>query len=337
MAGNDAWFVKDQKGAVKIAQELDDYLHPSINAGVSHYAATETQGHLFSVPEAGITCVGYLWHHPNLHMLSGGCMAWQDKKVMPLGCELFDMRSFMSELPLANDIGDYTLDNGYRAVVIEPLKRFQMQYEDAARGNAFDVELRAVSPAVLTSSGRHFDQIMHAKGEIHVRGKRYRVDDYCTRDRSWGEARSEAMPPFPAACWLNGIFGEDFAFNCLAIDHPDCEPLWGKECHIPGERTLLNGWVWRDGEVTPIVSVRKKTEYDTLTMIPRRVELHFLDAKQREYNAIATSVNAAPMNTWPNFNGPVFLSRWECNGFTGWGECQDLQWNDFVQAHLASG
>ena len=334
MSDQNTWFIKELHGKIPQGMPADDYLHPQVNAEVLDEASTETQGHLFSVPEAGITCMGYIWHHPRLNLLTGGCMAWQGKKTFMLGCELLDMRSFMHDRALANDIGDYQLVTGYRAQVLEPNQRFRMSYEDAARGNAFDVELNAIMPLAMATNGRHFEQAMRAKGWITLRGQRYAVDSYSIRDRTWGEARSEAIVPTPPIGWLNGIFGDDFAFSCTVIDHPELEPIWKAQFKIPAEKTLLSGWVWRDGEIVAITGARKKTHYDTRTLIPQRVDFAFTDARGRAYEATATAVNAAPTNTWMNLHAPVFLARWECNGRQGWGESQDIQWNDFVQAHL---
>lgn len=337
MSDQNTWFIKNLHGELPQGSDADDYLHPQANAAIDDPASTETQGLLFSVPEAGITCMGYIWHHPRLKLVTGGCMAWQGKKVFTLGCELIDMRNYMPDDVLAKDIGDYTLVNGYRAQVLEPQKKLRMTYSDASRGNSFDVELTGIMPLAMTANGHHFDQAMRARGEITLRGKRYDVDGYSIRDRSWGEARSEAINPVPALAWLNGIFGDDFAFSCMVADHPDLDPIWKGDIDFPAERTLLSGWVWRDGEITRMVSARKKTYYDRRTLIPERVEISFIDAKGRSYEASCVSVNAAPTNTWMNLHAPVFLARWTCNGREGWGESQDIYWNDFAQAYLARG
>lgn len=328
------WFTRDLSGSVLKCTEQDDFLHREINRGIAQSSATETQGHLFSIPEEAITCMGYIWHHPNLNALTGGCMTWQGKKTIPLGCELMDMRSFMSDAALEHDLGDYTLDTGYRAIVIEPLKKFRMLYEDKARGNAFDVELTAVMPPAMANNGRHFEQAMRTRGELTLRGKRYKVDGYSIRDRSWGEARSEAIARYPSIGWLNGIFGDDFAFSCTIVDHPDLDPIWKGRFDVPPGETLLAGWVWRDGEVLPIATARKKTHYDTRTLNPDYVTVEFADTRGNKYEAVGTAVNAASTNCWMNINAPVFLARWECNGRKGWGESQDIQWNDFTQAFL---
>ena len=331
MSDPKAWFIEQLRGELPQGVDADDYLHPAINAMIEDASATETQGLLFSVPDQGITCMGYFWHQPRRRLVTGGCMAWQGKKPFILPCELMDMRNYMSDDVLANDIGDYRLVMGYRAQVIEPRRRLRMTYEDEARGNAFDVELEAIMPLAMAPHGRHFEQAMRTRGWIRLRGKRYDVDGYSIRDRTWGEARGEAPVPTPPIGWLNGIFGDDFAFSATVIDHPDLDPIWKDHFEIAADRTLLSGWVWRDGEVVAIASGRKKTTYDTSTLIPERVAFDFIDARGREYAASCESVNAAPTNTWMNLHAPVYLARWRCNGRDGWGESQDLIWNDAAQ------
>lgn len=334
MSDNSTFFDKQYGIGFGNYVPADDLLHPVQNAAVTSYGATETQYLGFSIPEEGITSVNYLWHHPRLKVVTGGCMAWQGIKPVPTACELMDMRCYMDDSALKNDLHDYTLDNGYRARVIEPGKKFHITYADDARGNAFDVKLTAIMPPAVIPRGNHFEQMMRAEGELTLRGKRYKVNSYCTRDRSWGEARPEQILPIPALSWMNGIFSDDFAFHCNAIDHPDLNPLWAGKFDISPDKVLMGGWVWRDGELTQVTSVKKKVTYDRRTMIPTHIELRMTDAKNRVYEAEGEIVNCGHLNVWMNVSAPFCLTRWTCNGKAGWGESQDMQWNDFVQEFI---
>lgn len=334
MSDNSTFFDKQYgEGFGKFGPE-DDLLHPEQNAQILSYGATETQYLGFNIPEEGITSVSYLWHHPRLRALTGGCMAWQGIKPMPLACELIDMRCYMDDAALKNDLHDYTLDNGYRARIIEPLKKFHITYSDEARGNSFDVQLTAVMPIAMIPSSKHFEQVMRAEGELTLRGKRHKVNGYCTRDRTWGEARPEQILPIPATTWMNCVFGDDYAFHCNAIDHPDLNPLWSGKFNVAPDKVLMGGWVWRDGELVKVTSAKKKVTYDRRTMIPKRIDLRMTDAKNRVYEAEGEIVNCGHLNVWMNVNAPFCLTRWKCDGKVGWGESQDIQWNDFVQEFI---
>lgn len=307
-----------------------DFLHPEANAKCDHYSCTETQYLGFSIPEENIHAVNYLWHHPKMKTVMGGTVVFQGYKPVHLAAELIDMRNYMSDSVLANDLHDYQFDNGYRAQVIEPLKKFRVSYNDPKRDNSFDVTLEAIMPLAMWPTGRHFEQICKTSGELVLRGKKFKVDGFTVRDRSWGEARKEETMPIPCTTWMVGSFNKDFGFNCNALDHPDLNPIWKDSFNIKAEQTLLGGWMWVDGQIVPIVEARKLTHYDRKTMFPTRIELNITIKDGRKYEMVGTVTAACPFNPWINVYTPICLTRWECNGQVGFGESQDVQWNDFV-------
>ncbi|MET0660822.1 MAG: hypothetical protein ABW110_21995, partial [Steroidobacteraceae bacterium] len=266
----------------------------------------------------------------------GGSIVFQGTKRMTLGAELCDMHTYMSDSVLANGLKEFKLDNSYHVRVIEPRRQFHISYNDPARQNAFDVTLTAIMPIAMWPSGRHFEQAMKTRGELTLRGKRYKVDGYTVRDRSWGEARSEATAPIPATGWMTGTFGDDFAFNCNAVDHPDLNPLWKGGFDVKPEQTLMAGWVWIGGEVVPIASVRKLTHYDRATLYPTAFEFSVKLANGRTLEFTGKPLAVCPFNPWINVNAPICLTEWRCEGRTGYGEVQDVQWNDFVTRYAQS-
>jgi hypothetical protein len=310
----------------------DDFLHPAANEAVENYACTETQYLGFNIPEACISGVGYMWHHPHMQTVLAGAVAYQGVKRQFIAAELCDIRSFMSDEVLKNDLHEVSFDSGYRTQVIDPGKQFRIRYDDPARKNHFDVTLTAIMPPAMWPTGRHLEQAMKTKGELTLRGEHFTVNGYFVRDRSWGEARSERIMPIPVTSWMTGVFNDDFAFNCNALDHPDLNPVWKPYFDVKPENTLIGGWVWRNGELTAIRAAKKRVHYDLATMIPKSVDLTFTDAKDRTFEMHGTILSAAPFNCWMNVNAPICLTRWECNGLTGHGDTQDIQWNDFVQA-----
>ena len=146
------------------------------------------------MPEANIHCLNYLWLHPNMRLMSGGAWCWQGFKGRQLEAELFDMRDFIPDAAITDeggDIDDVTLPNGYRHEVITPLEEVRVSYEDSARGNAFEVTMKAIMSPAMLPSGKHFDQAMKTEGWVTLGGTRHEVDGYTVRDRSWAEARTE--------------------------------------------------------------------------------------------------------------------------------------------------
>jgi hypothetical protein len=327
------FFLTSYEKRIGANDDSADELHPRENAKVEHYACTETQYLGFSIPEEGIHALNYIWHHPRMNTLLGGNIIFQGFKPTTLAAEVCDMRCFMSDKVLANGLKDFTLDNSYHVQVLEPRRKFHISYHDPVRDSHFDVTLNAIMPIAMWSSGRHFEQAMKTSGELTLRGKKYKVDGYTIRDRSWGEARSEAAAPIPATGWMTGVFNDHFAFNCNAIDHPDLNPLWKDGFTVDPEKTLIGGWVWLDGDIVPITDCRKLTHYNPINLYPRAIdlELTLLNGKKLEIQGKTTA--ACPFNPWINVYAPICQMEWTSNNQTGHGEVQDVQWNDFVNRY----
>lgn len=52
------------------------------------------------------------------------------------------------------------------------------------------------------SQDKHFEQAMRVEGELLPRGKRYDVDCFNVRDRSWGKPRPEENMTLPPTSWM---------------------------------------------------------------------------------------------------------------------------------------
>jgi hypothetical protein len=317
-----------------VAQPEDDLLHPAINAKVKDDSLTETQFFSMCVPDERVYAMGYLWHHPNLGMLTGGIWGWQGIKRQNLACEMFDIRAFMHNRALDGDLHAYRLDNGYGVQILEPLQRHRMTYVDTARNNAVDVEFTAVAPPVMFGNGKHFEQPMRVRGELTLRGKRYDVDCYTVRDRSWGKPRPEIGMSLPPMGWKTGVFGDDFAFNCNGFDDPGLVPEFASEFPLPGNQALKAGWIFRDGRVSRIVSCSKRTVRDPLTLFPVSCDWTATDEHGRGYHFKGTALASSDWSVQPNLRFVISSMRWECDGRVAYGELQEGQWTDFIHRFL---
>jgi hypothetical protein len=172
MSEHDQPFYVSQNSGFGSIEHRDELLHPDAGAGIADVSLTETQYLGFSIPEERIHALGYLWHHPNLRVVSGGIYVWRGFKTFMPQAELCDMRAFMSDALLSGDLHEYRLDNGYGVRIVEPLKRLQMSYADTARQNRIALEYEALAPPIMFGDGRHFEQSMRVRGEIVLRGRR---------------------------------------------------------------------------------------------------------------------------------------------------------------------
>lgn len=312
------------------ARPEDDLLHREAHAGMEGDSLTETQYFGFNVPEEGIHGLTYMWHHPNLKVVTGGLMVWRGEKPLSMAAELFDFRAYMNDSVLANDLHDYRLDNGYGVKILEPNKRFHLTYTDEARGNAIDLISEAVMPIAMFGDGKHFEQGMRVRGALLLRGKSYDVDCYNIRDRSWAKLRPEVIVPGPPVAWMTGAFGDDFIFNCNLMDHAGSNPQVQPPFEISPEKALNGGWVWRGGKLLRVTAARKTVKRDDQMFRPRSIALHMTLEDGSEITANGTMVASCPYATWPNIMAHISLIRWDVDGRIGYGDEQDVIWNDFA-------
>lgn len=339
MSENTSHFMTEQAsssfGSIEAADEL---VHREMNDLVTSPALVETCFVGFNVLEANIHCLDYLWLHPNLRLMSGGAWCWQGVKEQQLEAELFDMRDFVPDTPLTDaggDLDDVTLPCGYRYEVITPLEKIRLTYEDAARGNSFDVTLDAIMPPAMLPSGKHFDQAMKTSGHVTLGGTRHTVDGYTVRDRSWAEARTEDPAPLPAIHWLTMTFSDDFAVHVTGLEDVATAP-WRERFTVDESlpAAMNRGWVWRDGRLKALAFASIQTDW-----APRGGQLghrlHLVDSDGRAYDITGRVTARCPWNTWSNVHMSIGLGRWESEGRTGYGDSQTAMWTDFVRAAFA--
>ncbi|SCW66812.1 hypothetical protein SAMN02927924_01971 [Sphingobium faniae] len=314
----------------------DDDLHPAMNAAIRDYDLTETQYFSFSVPEHRLHGVTYLWHHPNLGLITGGAAAWIGHKRNAIAAELFDMRSFMRDDPIRHGISDFRLDNGYAVKVERPLERIRTSYVDEHRGNAIDLVYSAVAPPAMLENRKHFEQIMKVEGTVRLRGREYAVECFGIRDRSWAERRAEAPVDHQPVNWLTGTFGKDLAFNCLCSESGSPATEWyGAYDGMSRAGGLKGGWLFKDGQFRRFKQAACRIKRDGATLQPREVTLDLIDEWDQRHSIKGFIEASAPFHFWPNMIAQIGMARWHYDGRTGWGEAQEAQWTDLHHAHGA--
>jgi hypothetical protein len=211
------------------------------------------------------------------------------------------------------------------------MKMIRIRYDDPGRDNAVDITYTAVAPPAMLPNRKHFEQTMKTAGFVRLQGREYQVAGYNVRDRSWGEARREEPVNFPPIVWLTGVFDENFSFNLLLTDNPSRSPDWLGIYDIPEDQALKGGWIYWNGEFNRIVEGSKLTKRDPLTLRPISHDVSVVDQNGRKLHLRGTIEASSPSGFWPNASIHVGLTRWECDGRTGWGDSQECQWTDFVR------
>lgn len=311
-----------------VIQPQDEFLHPV--APGAGYASTETSYFGFNIPEKQLNGEVYIWLHPALRVMSASVYIWRGIKRSTLACEYVNHFHF---LPFPDDISDYTIAPlGLRIRVIEPLRQVELTCKDPERDVSFKLLQTAIMPPGGRPGGFHFTQAMKVEGELTLHGERFVVDGYFSRDRSWGQERHEVARFMPPISWMVGVFGDDLAFHVLAYDEPSTAPeLAAVFPSPPAGKGLIWGYVRRDGETFPVTRAPLVTVREPDGLAPRVKEMEVEDSGGKVHRIRGTVDARMPWQTWQNMNVYFCLTRWECGGRIGWGDTQDIQYNEFVR------
>jgi hypothetical protein len=309
----------------------DEYLHETAPGG--HHSATETSYFGFNIPEHRLDAEIYMWFHPALKTMSASVYIWRGFNASTLECDYVNHYHYLP-FPDAG-IADYTIpDIGLRIKVIEPLTSVRIDFADEARGVSFDVRFDAIMPPGGRPNSKHFTQAMKTRGSLDLYGETFTIDGYFSRDHSWGEERRETSHLTPPFSWMVGVIDETFAFHVTATDSPEENPEWTSRYRVESGHNLRWGYVFRDGELFPVTRARKLTLRERDGLTPRLVELEIDDAGGATHAFRGEVMASMPWQTWQNMNVFFCLTRWQSERGVGWGDTQDIQFNDFVR-HFA--
>jgi hypothetical protein len=311
-----------------VAGPADELLHPV--AGDAPYALTETSYFGFNLPERRINGEIYVWFHPRLRVASAGVFCWQGMKPTALAAEYYDYRLY---LPYPErQIDDYSLANGLRFRVEEPLARVELAYDDPERHTHLRLVSRAVMPPAVIPGGGHFVQAVRTEGELVLDGQAHPIDGWFTRDRSWGAPREERPYPVPPLGWLVGVFGDDFAFHVRAFDDPALGPEWAGHYAFPqAGQNLRFGYVWREGRLVALARAAKRTVRAADGLAPVAFELELEDVEGVRHPIRGEVTARLPWNTWSNVLVYMCQTRWRSGEREGYGDAQDMLFPDYVR------
>lgn len=326
-------FYEEDVSGLGVAKDSDDLLHYDLWKSEPGAELTETHYLGFNSPEHGIHGVGYLWYHPNLKMASGGVLVWQGFKRRSLEAEMWDVRMFMDDGFLKDDLWKYTMESGYAVETIAPLKAHRIRYACEETRCSFEIQHEALMPPIMHGSGLHFEQPMRTRGEVRINGTRYDVNATTMRDRSFGALRRERPEQkLPPLAWMNCAFSEKLAFGCTAFDDPAKDTQLAQLFPLPGGKALRGGWLCKDGVPSALVSASKVVcGRMPGSYYPTRVELTLVDQLGRTAEIVGHPIAGNHWATWYNIDADVTLMRWECDGQVGHGDYQEFLWPGYVR------
>jgi hypothetical protein len=309
----------------------DEFLHPPAESG--HHSSTETSYFGFNIPEHALNGEIYVWFHPILQVISASVYIWRGLVPHTLAADFVSHHHFLP-FPKAG-IADYEIpDIGLRIRVLEPLKSIEIDFDDPDRDVDFTLRLDAIMPPGVRPGAKHFTQIMKTRGRLNLYGETFKIDGYFGRDRSWSQERREVGRNMPPLTWTVGAVDDSFAFHVVAYDSPEDDPDWRALYRMAPEDNLMWGFVFRDGELFPVVRARKHTRREPDGVSPRRVTLELEDGGGARHAFRGEVMARMPWQTWQTINTWFCQMRWEGERGVGYGDLQDMQMNEFMRRFM---
>lgn len=294
------------------APHADDRFHPPSSADPYW---TETCWFTFTVPERRLSGQLYPFFRPNQRVAAGAAYFWDDRGDQPWNC-LYAKNFWHLPLPADARLSDLSLPNGIRIRCLEPLRRYELRYDDPDGGD--EVHLALAFTAVAQPhrlGGSHLDQPGRFEGTLVLHGEEIRVDAFGFRDRSWGPRTQfgQGITGTPAGHggYSYATASPRDAFHTITLD-------FGSGCDS------IHGHLLRDGEWAKLVSGRREVvERDAASGYPTRVRIDGLDALGRELSASGRCLNRLGFFINPNLFSVNCLTEWSFGGISAFGEDHD--------------
>jgi len=289
----------------------------------SIYYWAETNWFAFMIPDENITGEIYAWFRPNLRVTASGLFVWKGfSQHMSDGYYV----DYMEHLPYPDtNLDNYSLANGISVKILEPMKRYKVDYNDGL-GSELHAEFQAICPPFDYAEaaavkeyygGGHIEQPGFIRGELIVRGKKYAIDCIHWRDHSWGPRPERGMGNVD---WAVGDVGQDFQFNLMSWHDREAE-------------NLKNGYIIERGRHTQLAKASRSTIRDDDGLEARQINLELVDKEGREYSIKGEVTNMFPWSLWMNVVDYAGTVRWEVKGRgRGWGEVQDVRTLEYIIA-----
>lgn len=312
------------------ATDQDDFYH---GRGLKdkHFTTTETWYWGFYEAKSNLHGFIHIWMHPHLGLCTAGIFAHFGHKRDHLAAEVYDFQVYMPD-SIFDEQGNIETANGLKVEFEWPMKKMRIRYANPGRGFSLDMVQEAVQPAVMRSNNQHFEQVMRSRGAVHYQGAEYPFDNLSIRDRSWGEQRHEDGHLLPPYTWMNGTFSERVAFTIGAFDDPKLHPNWEGLYTLSDDQLVTDAWIFDHGKTLKVTAVSKLTQRAEDGLRPVRHVIQCTTEDGREYQFNGEVLASNPWHCWQNALCHCGLTRWtspQLDG-EGWGETQEVQWNDYV-------
>ena len=314
-----------------IGKEQDEYFHKPWPKN-SPKELIETSYFGFNIPEAGINAEIYHWAHPMYGLSSGGIFIYKGIKSNQIDAAYSNWLNYM---PIPEDMTNCTYENGITVRMIKPLSEWEISFNDKSTSTNLILNLKAIMPPAFRPAGGHFTQALKTSGELVLHDKKYIIDGFFTRDRSWGDPRSEVKKDPPPAGWHAAVFSDNLAFHDFSFESPELNPQLARR--YPGYengKNFLWGYIWKDNQLIGIKSTQTQTHLGIRGIGPTEVKLEITDENDEVHILNGTVKAALPYAFWPNLPAFFCLTEWKYRGMTGYGDTQMGVYEQFALENL---
>jgi hypothetical protein len=276
---------------------------------------TETFWLAWFVPERKLCGYIYPMFRVNAGVQAGGVMVFDDSGEREEQMRVFDY-DWHRPIPDGLDMRNMSLGGGLTLKVLEPAKRFEIEYANRDMKLHLDVE-GIMRPLVTLGTPPfnkgHIDQICHVTGWMVLDGDEMSIDCLSMRDRSWGPRQDGRQP---TVGYDYSASDPENAFCAVSV----CS---AEQAYKPSPvYDVTTGFLVRDGVWSHVVSGHREAERNERGLV-EVVTVSATDELGRTVEARGETVCHFVAKPYPSMLAMQGLLKWEFDGHQGWGEQQD--------------
>ena len=272
----------------------------------------------FSIPERGIHGMIYYFFRPNMKLLIGGPILWDESGPHSWDCLYYDWHH-LQPMPASAEKFNFTSHTSLDVKILEPLKQYRLRYDQ----NGFKLDLLWTAIAephhflgmeieatgASAENRMHLEQMGRVTGRLEVRGTTHNVDSFALRDTSWGRRQIDSVK---RGSYFWAVASEETAFHAQTMgDDPD--------------QRVVGGFLRLDGKTATLAGGRRvETKMGSLTPDSFRMVLE--DKLGRSAEITARTRTHLMFNGFPRCQVVWSLLQADFGGgVKGWGDIQEFQ------------
>lgn len=272
----------------------------------------------FSIPERGIHGMIYYFFRPNMNLLMGGPILWDESGAHIWDCLYYDWHH-IQPIPEGAEKFDFTASNSLKVEVVEPVRHYRFHYDHGGFGLELDwtaieaphhfLGMEIEATGMSADNRMHLEQMGRAKGQVRYKGETFDIDSYALRDTSWGV---RMMDNVRRGGYFWAIADEDTAFHAQTMGDGD-------------EQRVVGGFLKRDGRTESLRGGRRiVTEMGQYTPDTFLVEIE--DEAGRAAAITCRTQTHLMVNFYPRAQVVWSLLKADFGGgVEGWGDLQEFQ------------